>query len=193
MASPIVEQVVQPPVNAQHLAYCPAMDLIALATIDERVHVYRLNGNEVFGVVDRHPPRKVCKIRWKANGIVIDIHLNLSRWATNSCKGHSLAVAFDSHSLCLTDSHTGKVLHHIDSSKYTNAAVCCLGWGIFVPDASLLNKRVPYLDLNSGDINSKAHRDIASNFSCDLPNHLSFLDVEHVLPKLSPLSTASIE
>ena len=31
------------------LAYCPTMDLIALATVDDEVRVFRLNGQQVFG------------------------------------------------------------------------------------------------------------------------------------------------
>lgn len=31
------------------LAYCPTMDLIAVATVDEHVSVFRLNGQRVLG------------------------------------------------------------------------------------------------------------------------------------------------
>lgn len=31
------------------LAYCPTMDLVALATQDEQLHVFHLNGQKVFG------------------------------------------------------------------------------------------------------------------------------------------------
>jgi anaphase-promoting complex subunit 4 len=31
------------------LSYCPTMDLVALATEDEQLHVFRLNGQRVFG------------------------------------------------------------------------------------------------------------------------------------------------
>lgn len=44
------------------------MDLIALATIDEKVHVYRLNGQRVFGVVSKPSVARVNQIRWKPNG-----------------------------------------------------------------------------------------------------------------------------
>jgi anaphase-promoting complex subunit 4 len=32
------------------LAYCPTMDMVALATEDEQLHVFRLNGQQVLGV-----------------------------------------------------------------------------------------------------------------------------------------------
>lgn len=68
MANPIAEKLVQPAVNPQHLAYCPTMDLIALALIDEHIHVYRLNGQKVFGITNTHSAKKVKHIKWKPNG-----------------------------------------------------------------------------------------------------------------------------
>lgn len=68
MADPLAEKVVQPAVNPQHLAYCPTMDLIALATIDDNVHVFRLNGQKVFGVTNRRIPGNVNNIKWKPDG-----------------------------------------------------------------------------------------------------------------------------
>ena len=50
------------------LAYCPTMDLIALATADEQVHVFRINGQRVFGVSNRNSERKITQLQWKPNG-----------------------------------------------------------------------------------------------------------------------------
>ena len=68
MADPLAEKLVQPAVNSRHLAYCPTMDLIALASIDQCIHVYRLNGQKVFGVTNKQPATKVNQIKWKPNG-----------------------------------------------------------------------------------------------------------------------------
>lgn len=68
MLNILAHKVVQPAVNPQHLAYCPTMDLIALATIDQKVHVYRLNGQNVFGVASKEPGVKVNQVKWKPNG-----------------------------------------------------------------------------------------------------------------------------
>ena len=68
MTDPLAEKLVQPAVNPQHLAYCPTMDLIALGLIDEHVHVYRLNGQKVFGITNKHSARKLRQIKWKPNG-----------------------------------------------------------------------------------------------------------------------------
>lgn len=58
------------------LAYCPSMDLIALATEDEELRVFRLNGQRVFGGCFRGDPYlgdeeedgEVRAVVWKGNG-----------------------------------------------------------------------------------------------------------------------------
>ena len=69
MLNMLAHKIVQPAVIPQHLAYCPTMDLIALATVDQKVHVYRLNGQNVFGVASKQPGAKVIQIKWKPNGV----------------------------------------------------------------------------------------------------------------------------
>lgn len=64
----LAEKVVQPAINPKHLAYCPTMDLIAFATVDEQVHVHRLNGQKVFGVSGKQSIGRVKSIKWKPNG-----------------------------------------------------------------------------------------------------------------------------
>ena len=46
---PIAEKLLPAKCKLGTLTYCPTMDLIALATVDEEVHVFRLNGQRVFG------------------------------------------------------------------------------------------------------------------------------------------------
>ena len=60
----VMPQLIKP----DQVAFCPMMDLVALTTIDEQVHVYRLNGQRVFGFVNKKAGRKVSQIRWKADG-----------------------------------------------------------------------------------------------------------------------------
>ena len=74
MADPLAEKAVQPAIKPDHIAYCPTMDLISLATVDEQVHVYRLNGQKVFGVQNKQLSAKVSKVKWKPNG---EIDLNV--------------------------------------------------------------------------------------------------------------------
>lgn len=47
--TPVGEKSLQAKCKAQAVAYCPTMDLIALATEDEELRVFRLNGQRVFG------------------------------------------------------------------------------------------------------------------------------------------------
>ena len=71
MAEPLAEKVVQPAINPAHVAYCPTMDLVALATIDEQVQVYRLNGQKVFGILNKHTLARIHQIKWKPNGSTV--------------------------------------------------------------------------------------------------------------------------
>ena len=64
----LAEKVEYLPVNPDHLAYCPTMDLIALATVNEQVHVNRLNGQRVFSVISKPPGAQVRQMKWKPNG-----------------------------------------------------------------------------------------------------------------------------
>lgn len=56
------------------LTYCPTMDLIALATEDEQLYVYRLNGQEVLSADLAGDPYldevkgEIRGLRWKNDG-----------------------------------------------------------------------------------------------------------------------------
>ena len=75
MAEPMAEKLVQPAIDPELAAYCPTMDLIALSTIDRHTHVFRLNGQKVFGVSNRTEHGEVNSIQWKPNGREIAIDL----------------------------------------------------------------------------------------------------------------------
>jgi len=64
----LAEKILHQPIKLDSLAYCPTMDLIALATVDEQVHVYRLNGQQVFGVSNKKNERSVAGLQWKPDG-----------------------------------------------------------------------------------------------------------------------------
>jgi anaphase-promoting complex subunit 4 len=59
------------------LTYCPTMDLIALATEDEQLHVFRLNGQEVLSADLAGDPYldevkgEIRGVRWKNDGITL--------------------------------------------------------------------------------------------------------------------------
>ena len=66
----LAENVVHQPVKSDLIAYCPTLDLLALATQDERLYVYRLNGQRVVGAGTKTHAAQVQRIRWKPNGAV---------------------------------------------------------------------------------------------------------------------------
>lgn len=68
MLNMLAEKIMSQPMRPEHMAYCPTMDLIALVTIDEQVHVYRLNGQRVFGVTNKKRDCSIVQMRWKPNG-----------------------------------------------------------------------------------------------------------------------------
>lgn len=52
----------------QLLSYCPSMDLVAIASTDDQVLIYRLNGQRVYGTTKKGGSLKVESIRWEPNG-----------------------------------------------------------------------------------------------------------------------------
>ena len=76
MAEFMAEKVVQPAIDTEHAVYCPTMDLIALSTVDGQIHVYRLNGQKVFGVLNKEEPGRVSQIQWKPNGMDVLVSTN---------------------------------------------------------------------------------------------------------------------
>ncbi|KAM0799702.1 anaphase-promoting complex, cyclosome, subunit 4-domain-containing protein [Usnea florida] len=176
MADALAEKLVQPAINPKHLAYCPTMDMIALASVDEHIHVYRLNGQKVFGIINKQSANKVNQIKWKPNG-------------------QSLAAAYDNNSLSMTNAHTGKVVHLIDCSEYSKSQICCLGWGINLTDANKVSLELDKfkVEVTLDDVISQNPRMRSLKTVPDLPLDLAMLDVEASLPKLSPLSSGGIE
>ena len=52
------------------VSYCPSMDLIALATKDQGVYIFRLNGERVCGI-SQQSKHRVERIQWKQDGIIL--------------------------------------------------------------------------------------------------------------------------
>jgi anaphase-promoting complex subunit 4 len=68
MLNVLGEKLLQQAIQNDLIAYCPTMDLIALATVDQQVHVFRINGQKVFGVPNRDSQSQVKQLEWKPNG-----------------------------------------------------------------------------------------------------------------------------
>ncbi|KAL9011267.1 MAG: hypothetical protein Q9173_003875 [Seirophora scorigena] len=67
----LAEKALQTPINPKHMRYCPSMDLLALATTDQQIHVFRTKGQRVFGVSRKEPSDRIVKMTWKPNGNVM--------------------------------------------------------------------------------------------------------------------------
>lgn len=74
--TPVGEKSLPAKCKPSTLAYCPTMDLIALATEDEELRVFRLNGQRVFGgsfggdpyLGEDEEDGEVRAVAWKGNG-----------------------------------------------------------------------------------------------------------------------------
>ncbi|KAL8759268.1 MAG: hypothetical protein Q9199_000881 [Rusavskia elegans] len=159
-------------IDPSHLSYCPAMDLLALAAQDERVHVFRLNGQRVFGVSKKEAVGGVTDIQWNPNG-------------------QSLAVAFGS-SVCIASANSGKIMYEKDYPTPFKAPICCLGWASNFTDVAAIRERLSSLEGTAvlDDLMTSADETLNPQFALDLPIELAFLDVASTLPKLATLPVA---
>ena len=197
----LAEKVVQPAINPKHLAYCPTMDLIAFATVDDQVHVHRLNGQRVFGVSGKQSLGEVKSIEWKPNGrniLTYVICLILQDRSVTSLRiilGQIIAVAFQDNHLYLTNAHTGKVIYQVKYATHPDSQICYVGWSINSTNDQVLDRPFNGLgpDMSLDDLLKRGNPSINDKEPPDLPSDLAFLEVEAMLPKLSPLSTGGSE
>ncbi|OKL64108.1 hypothetical protein UA08_01046 [Talaromyces atroroseus] len=176
------------------LAYCPTMDLVALASENEQVHVFRLNGQQVLEA-DLAGDPYLDEVKGEVRGI---------RWKND---GRLLAVADAENKLRIISSYTGKTVHHYSclsheeqqqygetddaSKKERDLQISCIGWGVNFTDSKAAqthlrdaNGHITVEDLLAPDTDPvKA----ALQLKADLPLELALLDVESSLPRLSTL------
>lgn len=69
----LAEKTMRTPSDPRYMAYCPTMPLLALATVDDQVHVFRTNGQRVFGVSKKESTDRLAGIRWKPDGRYITV------------------------------------------------------------------------------------------------------------------------
>ena len=62
--------------KANKIAYCPTMDLLALATEKRNLYVFRLNGQRVFGASYEDSGFDIAWLSWKPNGAAPQIEQN---------------------------------------------------------------------------------------------------------------------
>lgn len=64
----LAEKIISQPVDGDQLAYCPTMDLLAVGSKDDQVHVFRLNGQRVFGASSGKLALQIRRLHWKPTG-----------------------------------------------------------------------------------------------------------------------------
>ncbi|KAI9753556.1 MAG: hypothetical protein M4579_005098 [Chaenotheca gracillima] len=145
------------------------MDLIAVATGEEQVFVYRLNGQRVSAAGTKLSPLHVRSLHWKSNG-------------------QSLAIAWSDGVVRIVSADNNKVINQITVlPEKEEDQITCLGWGINFTDSRGSKARIE----GSGDVLD----DIVGQFiqtsrvgqTLDLPRDLAAFDIDGALPKLSIL------
>lgn len=182
----LAEKILQAPINPKHLAYCPTMDLLALATADEHIHVFRTNGQKVFGVKRKDSATRVADVKWKPDGKSTVSHLTTSLLQLIQRSGQSLAVAFD-RSVCIASAYTGKVMYEKDYA--TLSPICCLGWACNFTDIAAMQSTISSIDdsLTLDEFIGLAKGTGDTQQVPSLPVELAFMDIASTLPKLSAL------
>lgn len=204
----LAEKTLQQSALPEHLAYCPTMDLIALATNEDRVYVYRLNGQRVVGLSNKSIGVKVKKLRWKPNGMFRNSpdKTRVGLWKADSQPvGQLLAVAWGDRTIRLINTDSSKIIHQIDVGPGGSAKtvtwgrlaqhqdVTCLGWGVNFTDSAQAKARVDTTGSTLEELLGRASLDSTEESFSDLPRELALLDVETTVPKLSTLPSAGKE
>ncbi|KAK0124380.1 hypothetical protein ONS95_009343 [Cadophora gregata] len=151
------------------ITYCPSMDLLALVTTDQQVFIYRLNGQRVYGAVQKTDKLKVESIRWKPNGQL-------------------LAIAWSDGSVRLVSAESSKIVLQFSAGDQVGG-ITCMGWATNTIHRSSLSSSkknveswASFLAADGDFFDEKA--------PLDLPQDLSLIDIEISLPKLSVLAAA---
>ncbi|KAJ5038336.1 uncharacterized protein L3040_007202 [Drepanopeziza brunnea f. sp. 'multigermtubi'] len=161
------EKILHHAANPGLITYCPSMDLVALVTADQQVLIYRLNGQRVFGAIQRASNLRVESIRWKPNGQL-------------------LAIAWSDGSVRIVSAESSKTVLQFSTGEGVGG-VTCMGWATnLIRRAGSSSSRTgtgsweTFLSSNREFLDEKA--------PLDLPQDLSLIDIETSLPKLSVLA-----
>ncbi|GAD98867.1 anaphase-promoting complex component Cut20/Apc4, putative [Paecilomyces variotii No. 5] len=176
------------------LVYCPTMDLVALASQDEQLHVFRLNGQKVFGGSfaggdpyfdsddEDDGKGEIRRVKWKDDG-------------------HLLAIACGDNTIRIMSSYSGKVVHHYPAreqgdptsgeSTEQTPKITCLGWGANFTDYKSMQHHLKDTTTTPFSLENVLSQESdpskANLLKADLPRELAMLDIESSLPKLSTL------
>ncbi|KAL1592388.1 hypothetical protein SLS60_011467 [Paraconiothyrium brasiliense] len=190
------EKILLHPIHPQLITYCPTMDLIALVTDEENVDVYRVNGQKAFGLKRKSEDITVETLRWQWNGAGLAV-----AWSDGCVDVLGVETGKVVH---------GNVkLPATKEGKQTR--ISFMGWGMNFIDADRVKKRTGEAKDDKGQTKKGAvhpnvpttqhwdgfkddtnledflqrQPDFASlDLAPDLPDQLSMMDTESLLPKL---------
>ncbi|KAF2461753.1 anaphase-promoting complex, cyclosome, subunit 4-domain-containing protein [Lineolata rhizophorae] len=196
-ADKVLPQPARPPV----IAYCPTMDLVAVVANENQVDVHRLNGQRAYSVKRRGSDSKAICICWKYNG-----HLLTVGWSDGTVDIASAETGkIIRHSIHETISGVpAQKLKEILGRR-----ILCMGWAVnFIAPEKIKRKTIAEPARQDGRQNFTVddwvvgqdsvpleefldrHPDMEKlDIHPDLPEQLSLINVETVLPKLSALPT----
>lgn len=86
-------------------------------------------------------------------------------------------------------------MHQIDFTAHVDSQICCLGWGVNYGDVATLRTTSEKVsgELSLDNLLDQRNKGARLHLPTDLPGDLAFLDIEQVLPRLSPLSSGGKE
>lgn len=182
----LTEQRVKESIVPEHVFYCPSMDLIAVASSDGQVTIFRLHGQEVYKTTEKNDSLKVRGLAWKPNGnfccqTPVFVHIN------NVLTGQLLAIAWSDGWVRLIGAESTKVVHRIPAGG--DSSISCIGWTSNLTQP--MNGRIIPSGVTSWRdlMNSIDSRD-DTVYESDLPGKLSHIDIETSLPRLSTLASS---
>ena len=106
-----------------------------------------------------------------------------------------VALSKGQNHISLISAQTGKAIHHIDTTSFSASAISCIGWGVTFTQGKALATRLrdSTANVTVDDVISRNPKILSLEHVPDLPNDLTFIEIEGNLPRLSPLSSGGIE
>jgi anaphase-promoting complex subunit 4 len=169
------------------ITFCPSMDLVALATTNQEVLIYRFNGQRAYGAVQKAGNLRVESICWKPNGLSFLTLISVSGIKDSHLAGQLLAIAWSDGSVRLVGAESSKIVHQFTTDDQVSG-VTCMSWV-----TNLASKRFSSLvsekDLGSWEaFLANEELSFKEKLPLNLPRDLSLIDIETSLPKLSVLA-----
>ncbi|KAL6895150.1 anaphase-promoting complex, cyclosome, subunit 4 domain-containing protein [Trichoderma evansii] len=157
---------------------CPTLDLAATWDQDDRnLLVYRPLDQIVSKIHQVASPGEkapeVCAVTWRPDG--------------NHDPCQFLSLGWNDGVVRLMGLENNKAAHHIPVCDKAEAAITHIGWSTSI----IASKAGGSIATSVGDEVTKGWTESGAKTSLDLPQELTFLEVETALPRISPLPSSS--